>query len=66
MSVPDSAPSKVLMQGAGSKGLLVDATGRKKTKSIFVMDSDHVVISALSIETELARIEENDDDASEG
>lgn len=66
MIQPDSAPSKRLMQEARSKGLLVDATGGKKTKSIFIMDSDHVVISALSIETALARIEENDDEASEG
>ncbi|MFC4712502.1 extracellular matrix/biofilm biosynthesis regulator RemA family protein [Planococcus dechangensis] len=68
MIQPDSAPSKRLMQEARSKGLLVDATGGKKTKSIFIMDSDHVVISALSVETALARMEENenDDEASEG
>ncbi len=63
---PDSAPSKRLVQEARSKGLFVDATGGKKTKSIFITDSDHVVISALSVETALARIEENDDKASEG
>lgn len=62
----DSAPSKRLIQEARSKGLLVDATGGKKTKSIFVMDSDHVVISAISAETAIARAEQNDDETNEG
>jgi hypothetical protein len=63
---PDSAPSKRLVQEARSKGLLVDATGGKKTRSILVMDSDHVVISAMSAETLIARAEENDDETNEG
>lgn len=63
---PDSAPSKRLVQEARSKGLLVDATGGKKTRTILVMDSDHVVISAMSAETLLARAEENDDETNEG
>lgn len=63
---PDSAPSKRLVQEARSKGLLVDATGGKKTKSILVMDSDHVVISAMSAETVIGRAEENDDGMNEG
>jgi regulator of extracellular matrix RemA (YlzA/DUF370 family) len=63
---PDSAPSKRLVQEARSKGLLIDATGGKKTKSILVMDSDHVVISAMSAETVIARAEENDDGMNEG
>ncbi len=63
---PDSAPSKRLVQEARSKGLLVDATGGKKTRSILVMDSDHVVISAMSADTLIARAEENDDETNEG
>lgn len=63
---PDSAPSKRLVQEARSKGLLVDATGGKKTRSILVMDSDHVVLSAMSAETLIARAEENDDETNEG
>lgn len=63
---PDSAPSKRLVQEARSKGLLVDATGGKKTRTILVMDSDHVVISAMSAETLIARAEENDDETNEG
>ena len=63
---PDSAPSKRLVQEARGKGLLIDATGGKKTKSIFMMDSGHVVISAVSAETVIARAEENDDETNEG
>ncbi|WP_251047495.1 extracellular matrix/biofilm biosynthesis regulator RemA family protein [Planococcus sp. ISL-110] len=63
---PDSAPAKRLIQESRSKGLLVDATSGKKTRSIFIMDSDHVVISAVSAETVLPRLEENDDEANEG
>ena len=63
---PDSAPAKRLIQESRSKGLLVDATSGKKTRSIFIMDSDHVVVSALSAETALLRLEENDDEANEG
>lgn len=63
---PDSAPSKRLIQEARSKGLLVDATGGKKTKSVLIMDSDHVVISAVSAETVMQRAEQNDDEMNEG
>lgn len=63
---PDSAPSKRLIQEARSKGLLVDATGGKKTKSVLIMDSDHVVISAVSAETLMQRAEQNDDEMNEG
>ncbi|MDQ0427826.1 regulator of extracellular matrix RemA (YlzA/DUF370 family) [Planomicrobium stackebrandtii] len=63
---PDSAPAKQLIQESRSKGLLVDATSGKKTRSIFIMDSDHVVISAVAAETVLPRLEENDDKANEG
>ncbi|WP_088005877.1 extracellular matrix/biofilm biosynthesis regulator RemA family protein [Indiicoccus explosivorum] len=63
---PDSAPAKRLIQEARTGGLLIDATYGKKTRSIFVMDSDHIVISALSAETAITRSGENDDDTSEG
>jgi len=63
---PDSAPAKRLIQEARGKGLLVDATGGKKTKSIFIMDSDHVVISSVSAETAIARGEEKDAEMNEG
>lgn len=47
---PDSAPVKRLVQEARDRGMLIDATFGRKTASVFIMDSDHVVLSALSAE----------------
>ena len=48
--LPESAPVKRLSQDAKEKGMLIDATYGRKTKSVIVMDSEHVVLSALSPE----------------
>lgn len=47
---PDSAPIKRLIQEARDRGMLIDATYGRKTASVMIMDSDHVVLSALSAE----------------
>ena len=52
---PDSAPIKRLIQESRERGMLIDATYGRKTASVFVMDSDHVVLSALQPETVAAR-----------
>lgn len=44
---PDSAPIKRLMQEAKERGMLIDASYGRKTKSVIVMDTDHVILSAL-------------------
>ena len=44
---PDSAPMKRLIQESRERGMLIDATFGRKTAAVFVMDSDHVVLSAL-------------------
>ncbi len=44
---PDSAPIKRVVQEARERGMLIDATYGRKTASIFIMDSDHVILSAL-------------------
>ena len=44
---PDSAPIKRLIQESRERGMLIDATYGRKTASIFIMDSDHVILSAL-------------------
>ena len=44
---PESAPIKRIVQEARDKGALIDATYGRKTASIFIMDSDHVILSAL-------------------
>lgn len=43
----DSAPSRRLIQDARERFSLIDATGGKRTRSVMVMDSDHVVLSAM-------------------
>ena len=52
---PDSAPVKRLVKEARERGMLIDATYGRKTASVFIMDSDHVVLSALQPETVAAR-----------
>ena len=47
---PESAPIKRLGQEAKERGMLIDASFGRKTKAVLVMDSGHVVWSALSPE----------------
>jgi regulator of extracellular matrix RemA (YlzA/DUF370 family) len=47
---PDSSPVKRLIQESRDRGSLIDATSGKKTRSVLVMDSDHLVLSALTTE----------------
>ena len=53
---PDSAPVKRLVQEARDRGMLIDATFGRKTASVFIMDSDPVVLSALSTEKMAPRL----------
>ena len=41
---PDSAPVKRLVQESRDRGMLIDATYGRKTASVLIMDSDHVVL----------------------
>lgn len=45
---PESAPVKRLVHDAADKGMLIDATYGRKTKSVIIADSGHVVLSALT------------------
>ena len=47
---PDSAPVKRLVQESRDRCMLIDATYGRKTAAVLIMDSDHVVLSALSTE----------------
>ena len=47
---PDSAPIKRVVQEARDRGMLVDASYGRKTKSVMLMDTDHVILSALTPE----------------
>lgn len=45
---PDSAPIKRMIQDSREKGTLIDATFGRKTGSVMITDSDHVILSYLS------------------
>ena len=53
---PDSAPVKRLIQESRDSGMLIDATYGRKTTAVLIMDSDHVVLSALSTEKMAPRL----------
>ena len=55
---PDSAPIKRMIQKGKDSGNVLDATQGRKTKSVIVMDSGHVVLSALMPETIATRYKE--------
>ncbi len=55
---PDSAPVKRVIQEARDRGMLIDASYGHKTKSVILMDTDHVILSAAEPETISARAAE--------
>ena len=48
MMDPDSAPIKRVVQEAKERGMLVDASYGRKTKTVILMDTDHVILSAMT------------------
>lgn len=57
---PDSAPSKRLRDEAKLDNRLIDATLGRKTKTLIITDSNHVIMSAINPETISSRIEKGD------
>ena len=58
---PDAAPVKRIVQEAKASGMLIDATCGRKCKSVLVIASNHVVLSAVSCETIQNRAEESEE-----
>ena len=52
---PDSAPIKRVIQEARDRSMLIDASYGRKTKAVILMDTDHVILSAIPTETIYAR-----------
>ena len=48
MLAPDSAPIKRIVQEAKERGMLIDASYGRATKTVILMDTDHVILSALT------------------
>ncbi len=55
---PNAAPIRRMREEAKERGKLVDATQGRKTRSVIITDSDHVVLSAVQAETIAARLGE--------
>lgn len=53
---PESAPIKRMIQEARENGNLIDATYGRRTRSVIITDSDHIILSAIQTETVAGRI----------
>ena len=62
---PESAPIKRIVQEARDKGSLIDATYGRRTSAVIIMDSDHVVLSAVQPETVANRLNDEAQDEEE-
>ena len=54
---PDSAPVKRLVQEAKERAMLIDASFGRKTRAVLVMDTDHVILSAIAPEAIARRLQ---------
>ena len=59
---PESAPIKLIVQEARDKGSLIDATYGRRTRAVIIMDSDHVILSAVQPETVANRLADDNED----
>lgn len=59
---PQSAPMKRLREEASQRGKLVDATQGRRTRSILVTDSDHIILSAMNPDTVAGRLSSGAED----
>ena len=58
---PESAPIKRMLQAGKSKGLLIDLTSGRRTKSALVMESGHIILVAIAPETISGRVAASQD-----
>ena len=58
---PESAPIKRLVQDAKDSGRAIDATCGRRTRAVIVMDSNHVVLSAVQPETVAGRFDKDEE-----
>lgn len=59
---PDSAPIKRIIQEAREKGNLIDASYGRRTRSVIVTDSDHIILSSIEPKTIANRLDENSEE----
>ena len=63
---PESAPIKRIIQEARDSGRLIDATYGRRTRAVVIMDSDHVILSAVQPETVAHRVLDSDTPETKG
>ena len=59
---PESAPIKRIVQEARDKGSLIATTYGRRTRAVIIMDSDHVILSAVQPETVANRLADDNED----
>ncbi len=59
---PESAPIKRIIQEARDRGRLIDASYGRKTRSVIITDSNHVILSALTASAVAGRASDADED----
>lgn len=57
---PESAPIKRIVQEAKDNAMAVDATYGRRTRAVIIMDSGHVILSAVQPETVAGRLDKDD------
>lgn len=57
---PESAPIKRIVQEARDTGMLIDATYGRRTRAVIIMDSNHLILSAVQPETVANRVMSKD------
>lgn len=60
LASPDAAPIKRLVSEAKEEGRVIDASAGRRTRTVIVTDSDHVILSALRAETIASRLYDSD------
>ena len=66
MVSPESAPIKRIIQDVRERGDLIDATYGRRTRAVIIMDSGHVILSALQPETLSTRLNQRTDEYTGG
>ncbi len=59
ITCPDSAPVKRLVQDARDEGRVIDVSCGRRTRSVIITDSDHVILSAIQTETITNRLSDD-------
>lgn len=63
---PESAPIKRIIQEARERSMLIDATYGRRTRAVMIMDTDHVILSAILPETIAGRAQDKEEEVTNG